>query len=124
MKADDLRSLERTERMTVRWMCGVSLKDRKRSEDLCNLLSINCVADVVRRGRLRWFGHLERKSVDDWVSACRGLVVEGTRGRGRSRKTWEPVAYLGFRKGGAKFSLATSAHTKGGPTKFSNFFSM
>ena len=24
------------------------------------------------------------------------------------------VAYLGFRKGGAKFSLATSAHTKGG----------
>ena len=70
-------------------MCGVSLKDRKRSEDLCNLLGINCVADVVRRGRLRWFGHLEHKSVDDWVSACRGLVVEGTRGRGRSRKTWE-----------------------------------
>ena len=49
--------------MMVRWMCGVSLKDRKRSEDLCNLLGINCVADVVRRGRLRWFGHLERKSV-------------------------------------------------------------
>ena len=89
MKADDLRSLERTERMMVRWMCGVSLKDRKRSEDLCNLLGINCVADVMRRGRLRWFGHLERKSVDDWVSACRGLVVEGKRGRGRSRKTWE-----------------------------------
>ena len=73
----------------LRFPCGVSLKDRKRSEDLCNLLGINCVADVVRRGRLRWFGHLERKSVDDWVSACRGLVVEGTRGRGRSRKTWE-----------------------------------
>ena len=53
MKADDLRSLERTERMMVRWMCGVSLKDRKRSEDLCNLLGINCVADVVRHGRLR-----------------------------------------------------------------------
>ena len=53
-----------------------------RNEDLCNLLGINCVADVVRQGRLRWFGHLERNSVDDWVSACRGLVVEG-------RKTWE-----------------------------------
>ena len=53
MKADDLRSLERTERMMVRWMCGVSLKDRRRSEDLCNLLGINCVADVVRRVRLR-----------------------------------------------------------------------
>ena len=42
---------------------------------------------MVRHGRLRWLGHLERKSVDDWVSACRRLVVEGTRGRGR--KTWE-----------------------------------
>ena len=31
------------------------------------------------------FGHLERKSVDDWVSACRGLVVEGARGRSRSK---------------------------------------
>ena len=76
MKADDLKSLERTERIMVRWMCGVSLKDRRRSEDSCNLLGINCVADVVRRGRLRWFGHLERKSVDDWVSACRRLVVD------------------------------------------------
>ena len=27
--------------------------------------------------------------MDDWVSACRRLVVVGTRGRGRSRKTWE-----------------------------------
>ena len=27
--------------------------------------SLYCVADVVRHGRLRWFGHLERKGVDD-----------------------------------------------------------
>ena len=39
--------------MMVRWMCGVSLKDRRRSEDLSNFLGINCVADVVRRRRLR-----------------------------------------------------------------------
>ena len=24
-------------------------------------------------GRLKWFGHLERKSGDDWVSACRNV---------------------------------------------------
>ena len=39
--------------------------------------SINFVADVVRRAKLRRFGHLERKSVDDWASACSRLVVEG-----------------------------------------------
>ena len=34
---------------------------------------------------------------------------------------WLSVAYLGFQNGGAKFLLATSAHTKEGQTKFFNF---
>ena len=34
MKAEDMHSLKRAERMMVRWMCGVSLKNTKRSEDL------------------------------------------------------------------------------------------
>ena len=43
---------------------------------------------VMRRSRLRWFGRVERKEVDDWVSACRNLEVAGSRGRGRSKMTW------------------------------------
>ena len=74
--------------MIVRWMCGVSLKDRKRSVDLYSLLGVQSMAEVVRRGRLRWFGHVERKSGDDWVSACRNVVVAGVRCVGRGRKTW------------------------------------
>ena len=35
------------------------------------LTGVQNVAKVVRRGRLRWFGHVECKSGDDWVSACR-----------------------------------------------------
>ena len=88
MKIANLQSLERTERMMVRWMCGVSLKDRKRSVDLYSLLRVQSVAEVVRRGRLRWFGHVERKSGDDWVSACRNVVVAGVRCVGRGRKAW------------------------------------
>ena len=51
-------------------------------------LDVEAVSDVVRRGRLRWFGHLERKSPDDWVSACRDLQVDGVKRKGRSRKPW------------------------------------
>ena len=47
--------------MDVR-LYGVSLKDRKRSVDLCSLVGVQSVAEVVRRDRLRWFGHVERKS--------------------------------------------------------------
>ena len=81
-----LLRMKRTEWMMVRWMCGMSLKDRKRSVDLYRLLDIHSVADVVRHGRLRWFGHLERRSVDDWVSAIerwrwQGWDVRGGKGR-------------------------------------------
>ena len=88
MKKANLQSLERTERMMVRWMCEVSLKDRKRSVDLYSLLGVQSMAEVVRQGRLRWFGHVECKSGDDWVSACRNVVVAGVRCVGRGRKTW------------------------------------
>ena len=46
------------------------------------------VEERVRKCRLRWFGHVERKSDDNWVSRCRRLIVEGQRGSGRGRKTW------------------------------------
>jgi len=45
------------------------------------------VLNVVRRGRLRWFGHVEHKEECDWMSACRNIEVPGR--RGRPKKTWE-----------------------------------
>ena len=60
------------------WCVQVSLKDKAQRGYMQP--SWYCVADVVRRGRLRWFGHLEPISVDDWVSACRRFVEEPRRG--------------------------------------------
>ena len=51
MKAENLHSLERTGQMMVRWMCGVSLKDRKLSVDLYSLLGIHSTRFV---GKTRW----------------------------------------------------------------------
>ena len=74
--------------MMVRWMCGGSLKNKKRSVDFYSLLGVQSVYEVLRWGRLRGFGHVERKSGDDWVSACRNVVVAGVRCASRGRKTW------------------------------------
>ena len=55
--------------------------------ELLSRLGIESVSAVVRRGRLKLFGHVDR---NDWASACRSMVVESVkgRGRGRPRKTW------------------------------------
>src|SRR5271166_3171410 len=50
MKAEDMHRLERTERMMIRWMCGVSLSDKQAGAELSSRLDIECVSVVVRRG--------------------------------------------------------------------------
>ena len=51
--------------MMVRWICGVSLKNRKRSKEFVVFwVGIQSVADIVRCGRIRWFGYPKRKNVD------------------------------------------------------------
>ena len=44
----------------MRQMCGVSLKKRLSNEALRGRLDIDCVSDLVRRSRLRWFGYVVR----------------------------------------------------------------
>ena len=75
MKVDDMQKLERTESMMMRWMCGVSLKERKPTLVLRKSLGIDDVSAVIRCRRLTWFGDVESKDPKDWVAACRELEV-------------------------------------------------
>ena len=67
-------------------MCSVSLKDRIPSKKLNSYLGVSSVTDVVRHGRLRWFGHLEQSV---WMIECllaeflRCQVIRGEAGVGR-----------------------------------------
>ena len=56
MKIEDEQRLERTENAMIRWMCGVILRDKCAMKGLRERLGIVSVMDVVRRGRLAWFG--------------------------------------------------------------------
>ena len=46
------------------------------------------MTEIVRRGRLRWFGHVERKADDGCVKKCAKVEIVGKVGKGRGRKTW------------------------------------
>ena len=102
VKFDQIRRLERAEMRMVRWMCGVSLREKKRSECLRNMMEIEGVKEVMARSRLRWLGHVLRKDENDWVKKCMDFEVEGTRGRGRPKMTWCEVIEKDMRERGMK----------------------
>ena len=51
---------ERAEMQMIRWMGGVSVKDRRTSVELRRLVGVEPITTVIRRGRLRWYGHVVR----------------------------------------------------------------
>jgi len=52
------------------------------------LLGLEPVSLMIKKSRLRWFGHDECKDDNDWVKSCMTCEVEGIRQRGRPKKTW------------------------------------
>ena len=54
-------------------------------------LGVDDIALVLQQNRLRWYGHVLRKDDDDWVKKCMEHEVEGSRPRGRPKKTWKEV---------------------------------
>jgi len=64
-------------------MCGVKLNVRTKSEEL---LGLEPVSLMIKKSRLGWFGHVERKDDNDWVKRCIMWEVEGIRQRGCPKK--------------------------------------
>jgi hypothetical protein len=53
------------------------------------MLCITDIETVLRKGRLRWLGHVERRS--GWISKVRKLEIEVRKGKGRPKQTWDVV---------------------------------
>jgi len=79
--------LQRAEIRMVRWMCNVKVKDRVPSKELRERLGIDDIILILQQNRLRWYAHMLRKEDTDWVKKCMEYEVEGSRPRGRPKRT-------------------------------------
>jgi len=75
----------------VSWMCDVKVKDKVRSKELRERLRIDDIIMVLQQNRLQWYGHVLRKEDTYWVKKCMEYDVEGSRPRGRPKRTWRQV---------------------------------
>ena len=95
MKVEYELKMNHTEMSMIRWMCGVKLNERKKSEELRELSGLEPVSLMIKKSSLRWFGHVEQKDDTDWVKRCITWVVEGITQRGRPKKTcWDCIKEL------------------------------
>jgi len=86
-----LVALQRADTRMVRCMCNVKVKDRVPSKEFRERLGIDDIILIVQQNRLRWYGYVLRKEDTDWVKKCMEYEVEGSRPRGRPKKTWKQV---------------------------------
>ncbi|CAK1601092.1 unnamed protein product [Parnassius mnemosyne] len=75
---------------SLRKMCGVTMADRKRNEEIRNMAGLkDDLITKIDKGVLRWFGHVERMSEDRMVKKIYSAKVNIKRCRGRPRLTFE-----------------------------------
>ena len=99
--ASTLHRLRRNDRAMMRWICRVKPEDQVSSDLILTRLGIRDIGDVLRTGRLRWLGHVERSN--SWIAGVRKIEVEHTKTKGRPKLSWDEVvardrASLGMRQ--------------------------
>ena len=71
---------------------GILINDRIRNGVIRDLVKVAPIGDKLRETRLRWFGHVRRRSVDAPVRRCERINIPiRIRGRGRPKKKLDVV---------------------------------
>lgn len=74
-----------------RWMCVVLLTDRPGGvqilkEDLRSRMGLECIWEMMRMGRLRWFGHVERMDEESGLKMVSDVNVDGRVSKSRPKR--------------------------------------
>ncbi|XP_070010103.1 uncharacterized protein [Nicotiana sylvestris] len=92
VKNSPVQKMRVAEMRMLRWMCGCTRQDRIKNEAIRDIVGVDSVEDKMWELRLRWFGHVRRRSIDAPVRRCERLPMESLRrGRGRPKKYWGEV---------------------------------
>jgi len=92
IKKNQVHRLMVAEMRMIRWMCGYTGLDRIRNVVIRERLGVAPLEDTLRETRLRWFGHVKRRSVDAPVRRYEAIdLSHHRRGQGRPKMSWNVV---------------------------------
>ena len=80
LRENEMAILRKTERAIVRAMCGAKLMEKKRSEDLMEMLGLKeMVVEMAKANGVRWYGHVLRRDDGHVLRKALEFKVEGKR---------------------------------------------
>lgn len=82
------QALSTMEMRMLRWCLGLTRFDRIRNEDVRRRWGVAPIAEKMREGRLRWYGHVVRREENSLAKTAMRLEIAGQRLRGRPKKRW------------------------------------
>ena len=83
--------IEVNEMRMLRWMCGVTRKDKIRNEHIRGTTKVVQASRKITERRLKWYGHVIRMEEDHVVRRVMTKAIPGKRKRGRPKTRWKDV---------------------------------
>ena len=72
----------------VRWICGATTRVELSNVELLSKVGVTPTTELMRRVRLRLYGHVARKYECNRLKKVQGMEVRGCIGKGRPPKSW------------------------------------
>ena len=85
------QQLGRTEMRMLRWMLGISLRERRRNDAIRAEAGVVAILEKISKARMRWFGHIMRREEEDPVKVAWRHPIEERRTVGRQRIRWRDI---------------------------------
>ena len=79
------------DRRMLRYMAGVTWRDRVRNAEVARRCGVSELCDELRVRRLGWFGHVVRREETEILGKTQHVVAPGQRPPGRPEKTWRSI---------------------------------
>ena len=95
-----VKKMEVAELKMVRWALGVTRRDKIRNEYVRGTAKIAKLGDKLRGVRLRWYGHVKRRTEGYVGRRVLKMEVPGKRRRGRPRRRWMDVMKEDMKRAG------------------------
>ena len=100
---DRLRAvLTGCDRRLLRYMAGITWRDHVSSAEVADRCGVELLEGVLRRRRLRWYGHVARRDIEEPLGNILNFEAPGRRPPGRPKKSWKRTVEEDMRVVGAK----------------------